>query len=359
MVRGEKHWCVDVRMPSGRKRQFFKSRSEADDVARGLQIDIGSSVAWASLTDRERADLAQLHREALGEGVTLALVLRQWRQWRAERPVESTMTLGDAVAECCRAKLASGRRPAYVEGLRGFLMAFGKGREAMPICRIGPPEVREWLARPMALSSRATWVNRLSALFAWAVRAGHMETNPCGSVERVRVETNPVECLTVDQCRDLLTWCRETWPKYLGLLSLQLLCGLRPDEAAQIEWPDVDLREATIRIDASKTKTRTRRIVQMTPAAAAWMKEAQRLGATLPMTHGKGRWFTRAMRERLKLKAWPVKLLRKTAASYLLAAWQDAGRVAEQLGHSAGVLLRNYRALVKRTDAERWLALRP
>jgi integrase len=89
------------------------------------------------------------------------------------------------------------------------------------------------------------------------------------------------------------------------------------------------------------------------------MREARRIDAVLPVPAMSGRRFTRAMRERLGLKVWPMKLLRKTAASYLMAAWQDAGRVAEQLGHSAGVLLRNYRALVKRADSERWLALRP
>ena len=358
-VRGVLRWCVDARLPSGRKRQFFDRRSEAEDVARGLQMDIGAGLAWASLTDRERADLAQLHREAMGEGVTLGLIVRQWRQWRAERPAESTLTLGNAVAQCCAAKGASGRRPAYVHGLRGFLRAFSKGREGTLLCRIGPAEVSEWISRPMALASRATWVNRLSTLFAWAVRAGHMTSNPCESVERIRVETNPVECLTVEQCAELLTWCRETCPRYLALLTLQLFCGLRPDEAEQIDWSDVDLAEGTVRIEAAKTKVRTRRIVQMTPAAVAWMREAKRVEAVLPVTAVSGRRFTRAMRERLRLKTWPVKLLRKTAASYLMAAWQDAGRVAEQLGHSAGVLLRNYRALVKRADAERWLALRP
>jgi integrase len=186
-----------------------------------------------------------------------------------------------------------------------------------------------------------------------------MQANPCESVERIHVETNPVECLTVEQCAELLTWCRETCPRYLALLTLQLFCGLRPDEAEQIAWSDVDLGEATVRIEAAKTKVRSRRIVQMTPVAVAWMREANRVKAVLPVVPIMGRKFTRRMRERLKLKRWPVKLLRKTAASYLMAAWQDAGRVAEQLGHSAGVLLRNYRALVKRADAERWLALRP
>lgn len=358
-VRGVLMWCVDAHLVTGRSRQFFPSKRAAETAASTIRDDNKAGAAWAGLTDRERAELASLHREAVAEGVTLAVVMRQWRQWRAERPVESKLTLGDAVHQCCAAKVASGRRPAYVEALRGFFRVFAKGREATPLSRIGPHEVREWISRPMSLGYRATWVARLSTLFAWAVRAGYLQSNPCDSVESIRVETNPVECLTVEQCADLLTWCRETCPRYLALLTLQLFCGLRPDEAEQIEWTDVDLTDGTVRIEAAKTKVRSRRIVQMTPAAVAWMRDAKRVKSVLPVTPVSGRRFTRAMRERLRLKRWPVKLLRKTAASYLMSAWQDAGRVAEQLGHSAGVLLRNYRALVKRADAERWLGLMP
>lgn len=352
-------WCVDVHLPSGRKRQFFTSRTEALQAAAHQRRELAAGAAWADISDRDRATLAALHREAELEGVTLADVFAEWRRLRRERPAVRPITLGAAVTLCCNEKAARGRRPIYVHNLRTQLARFAKGRETAPLAEIGPEAVRKWLEPIRNLGSQATWLNRLSALFSWAKRGGYITANPCESIERVRIETNPVECLAVEQCRDLLEWTRAERPKYLALLVLELLCGLRPDEAEKITWADVDLAGGTVTIDASKTKVRTRRIVQLTDSAKAWMGEAVWLKAELPVTDVSGRRHTRAMRERLELKAWPVKLLRKTAASYLMAAWQDAGKVADQLGHSPAVLLRNYRALVKRDEAERWLALRP
>ena len=291
--------------------------------------------------------------------MTLTDVFAEWRRLRRDQPKVKAITLRAAVNACCDEKAASGRRSIYVHNLRQQLARFAKGREDAPLSSIGQNAVREWLAQFKNLGTRATWMNRLSALFSWARRADYVTANPCESIERVRIETNPVECLTVEQCRNLLEWTRAERPRYLALLVLELLCGLRPDEAEKITWGDVDLAGGTVTIDASKTKVRTRRIVQLTDSAKAWLTEASRMKAELPVTDVSGRRHTRAMRERLGLKAWPVKLLRKTAASYLMAAWQDAGKVADQLGHSPAVLLKNYRALVKREEAERWLALRP
>ncbi len=359
MVRGAKTWCVDAHLATGRTRQFFGSKRAAEQAASALRADVNAGAAWATLSDRERAVLAALAKEAEVEGTTLSEVFAEWRQMKRDQPKVESIPLGKAIALCCQEKAASGRRGVYVENLRQQLGRFAKGREETSISAVGQSAIREWLAPVENLGSRATWLNRLSALFSWARRAGYVTANPCESIERVRIETNPVECLTVDQCRDLLEWTRAERPRYLALLVLELLCGLRPDEAEKIVWTDVDLGGGTVTIDASKTKVRTRRIVQFTDSAKAWMVEAKRLRSELPVTDVSGRRHTRAMRERLRLKAWPVKLLRKTAASYLMAAWQDAGRVADQLGHSPGVLLKNYRALVKREEAERWLAITP
>jgi integrase len=358
MVRGVEKWCVDAHLASGRTRQFFTVRRKAEEVAANLKADANAGATWTLLSDRERMVLAALSREAEAEGTTLSAIVAEWRQLKRDQPKTDSISLGKAIDLCCQEKAASGRRAVYVAGLRRFLCRFAKGRETTAIAAIGPADIREWLAPVSSLGYRATWLNRLSALFSWTKRAGYITANPCESIERVRIETNPVECLTVEQCRDLLEWTRAERPRYLALLVLELLCGLRPDEAEKITWADVDLAGGTVTVDASKTKVRTRRIVHLTESATAWIVEAVRLKAELPVPDVSGRRHTRAMRERLGLKAWPVKLLRKTAASYLMAAWQDAGKVADQLGHSPGVLLKNYRALVKREEAERWMKLR-
>ena len=63
-----------------------------------------------------------------------------------------------------------------------------------------------------------------------------------------------------------------------------------------------------------------------------------------------------------KILGWqgrPQDILRHTAASYWLAEWRDAGKVAHELGNSAGILLRHYRGVVTEEDTERFWAIRP
>jgi hypothetical protein len=53
-------------------------------------------------------------------------------------------------------------------------------------------------------------------------------------------------------------------------------------------------------------------------------------------------------------KVWPKDILRHTCASHWLAIVPDAQRIALQLGNSPAILLRHYRSIVTKEDAERF-----
>ena len=121
----------------------------------------------------------------------------------------------------------------------------------------------------------------------------------------------------------------------------------------------MDVQRRIITVDAAASKVRTRRIIHHLPCAKAWLAESERLQAQLPIKYGARMRIMRYVRDHLGLRSWPQDILRHTAASYWLAHRQDAGAVAHELGNSAGILLRVYRELVSREDAERWVGLRP
>lgn len=264
---------------------------------------------------------------------------------------------GAVLTDCVTAKRAAGRRERYLTNLKVMLSAFARGREVMRLASIRPKDVEDWVGLGSSINTRATRRNRLSTLFAWAVRAGHLNENPCDSLEAFSYEPKPITTLTVEQTESALTWTRDHRPRFLGWLVLALLAGMRPEEADKVEWSDI--AEGNVRLDAAKAKLRERRIVHLTDSARAWMDEAERLKSELPVTMSARRLYIESLRDHLGFKTWPVKILRKTCASNLLAAWQDAGKVADEMGHSVGVLLKNYRDLVPRERAEQWLALVP
>ncbi|HMF46809.1 MAG TPA: hypothetical protein VKE29_09060, partial [Candidatus Udaeobacter sp.] len=65
-------------------------------------------------------------------------------------------------------------------------------------------------------------------------------------------------------------------------------------------------------------------------------------------------------RERATLRAeWPQNALRHSFGSYHLAQFNDAAKLALEMGNSPSVIFRHYRQLVKPKQAERYWKLEP
>lgn len=350
--RGEARWVVD-RVEQGRRvREFFKSAQEAEAHAVGLRKQRAQAGdAWIRLSAAERAELIEVFAAARERNVSLRDV---WRDWCAAAPerAKATPTLAVAVASCLEAKRAAGRRERYLSALSAALGQFIRGREQVALGAITRREIQQHVEAVPALHSRATRLNRLSTLFSWAVRAGHLDANPCARIERVTPEHRPPLILTPEQAHQALAWTEAHWPRYLAWLALTLLAGVRPEEAEKTEWAAIAPEHVVIA--AQTSKVRWRRVVPLMPLATHWLAKARLAKAELPLVPVSLKRFRRRLRDELKLAKWPADLLRHTAASYLLAHHQDAGKVAQWLGNSPGVLLRHYRELVTKEGAARF-----
>lgn len=272
-------------------------------------------------------------------------------------------TLAGVISDLLAAKKSLRMSEAYIGSLRQYLAAFAKGRENLKINAIRSIDIDQWFSgRQEAPVTRNSNLGRLSALFSFAWRKGYIGENPCLKVEKLRVERKSPAHLSVEQCQAILEYTERDNPRFLGWLALCLFVGLRPEsEADIITWDEIDIDRQRIRIDSAKTKTHRARIVDLNqcPPAAAWLTRAKEVGSELPIPHTPRRRYLRKLRDALKLEEWPQDILRHTAATYLFARHQDAGKVAAFLGNSADILLRHYRALANQEEANRFFAIRP
>jgi integrase len=117
-------------------------------------------------------------------------------------------------------------------------------------------------------------------------------------------------------------------------------------------------RVALIEISANKSKTAAKRFIPIQPALEAWLAPYKnRRGSICPVNLRK---LLEADRQRGGIMAWPSNGLRHSFASYHLAHFQDAARLALELGHTnAHLVFRHYRELVKPQDAKRWWNIMP
>lgn len=266
------------------------------------------------------------------------------------------VSLGSAIASLLHAKTLANLRPQYIKSLRAYLAQFSRNRESLPVSTMDVFAIEDWFAsRNEGLSTRASNIGRLSALFSFCERRGWIQRNPCRMLERPRIDRRPPQILSPDQAQKLIRAVASRRPHMLPFFSLGMLAGVRPDEIARISWDAIDVERGLLTIDAAASKVRRRRLVRLESETTKLLKS----GGRLPVSRATRRRYQSFACAVLGFEEWPQDILRHTAASYLLARHGDAGKVALSLGNSPGILLRHYRELVRPEDCDAFWSISP
>lgn len=262
------------------------------------------------------------------------------------------ITIEEACESVLNAKAAEGLSRHYLTGLRQTVRRFALDHQTQLVRSIDHHCIECWLAsRNEVPSSRRSTMGRLQSLFGHLHKRGLISENPMRRLTIPRVRTVAPRVFSPAEARELLHDCRTRTPDLLGFLVIGLFTGVRPFEILDLTWSDLDLDRGTIRVD--RTKTGKRRIVPLEPAAKAWLAVCDRSIDLCPS------WSTVRRRRRELRPDWPQDILRHTAASYLLALHQDAGKVAFWLGTSPRILMQHYSELVSVDDCTAFWELRP
>lgn len=263
--------------------------------------------------------------------------------------------LGVLVDEIMASKERANRRPIYLAELRRSLERFKEGRESADPREISPDDIEAFFQENgFAMGTRVTMLGRLCTLFGYAVRRGYCEHNPVLRLERPVLEQKPPLILKPAEAETLLSFAG--YVSMLAYVVIGLFAGVRPIEIERLTWEDVDVGRGIIRVDAAASKVRRRRIIELEPNAVAWLKT---IDQSKPITPGQKRAKLRSLAMVLKKEWMPHDCLRHTAASFLMARYQDAGKVSSILGNSPSVLLNRYYELVSPEDAETFWNIRP
>jgi integrase len=293
--------------------------------------------------------------------------------------------LSAVVTETVESARAQGFRPRYIEELDRTLRKFAEGRESRPLSTITFLEIEAWLnARNGTCNGRASPSTynglraRLCALCSEAVRRGYIgpSENPMLRIRARRVHHGKPAFASPNEAHDLLWVCRKTDLRFVTWLAIGMFAGVRPEELEKLHWHAIDITRKTIVIDEEVSKVHQRRIIPMEPALVEWLKEFLRRNKGEPLhwivsvdgdrsdpkVMRRVKQFVRRHRRRLAERAgvkWRQNILRKTAATYLMALYENESKVAIMLGNSPKILLRHYRGLVHREECDAFWANTP
>jgi integrase len=269
------------------------------------------------------------------------------------------LTLRKAIDLLHAAKLASNRRPVYVNALVRTLKQSIKGFEDNPVSCFDAAKIETYLTRhKFCPITRRSVINRLSSFFSFAKKRKWIAANPVEEIERPILEWKAPCIFTPEQVERLFRSCQILWPDRLAFVTLCCFGGLRPTEAMQISKEYIDLENGTIRVEAGVSKIRQRRIVHLHPTAVLWLKHCLK-DSRLPIPDGARRWWMKDFARALGLKTWLQDGLRHTCASMWLAEKQDSGFVSMQLGNSQQILFRHYINLSTKEVAEKFWSIKP
>lgn len=267
------------------------------------------------------------------------------------------ITLLDALRQLETAKLAANRRGAYVKHLSFCVKTFSRFVGNVPLSSIGTEHVESWLlSKGKNPSSRQTYIARLSTLFEFSKRRRWISENPCFYLERVTIDQNAPSVLSSTEASLLWRECIQLKPSGSAWLALALYAGLRPEEAMALRWEQIDFEGKRIFIRAETSKVRYHRIVEPPEKAFRLLQIAKESRGQLPISNTTKKRLQRKLRAIMGWNSWPKDILRHTCASHWLAVVPDAQKIALQLGNSPAILLRHYRSIVTREDAEKFWA---
>ena len=272
------------------------------------------------------------------------------------KAVTGSRKVRDIVADLLAARASDGMSPRYLGDLRARLGRFVDSFGEEMIAALSASQIDEWLrGRRVGAVTRNTFRRRLAVLFSFAKRRGYVSENPIADVERAKERETEIEILSVGDVARLLE-CAS--PEMLPFWAIGAFAGLRRAEIERLTWSEVDFDADVIEVKALKAKTATRRLVTVQPNLRKWLVPYRtHAGPVCPVN------LQRKInddRERAGLLTeWPQNALRHSFGSYHLARFNDAAKLALEMGNSPATIFRHYRQLVKPKDAERYWNVAP
>jgi integrase len=253
--------------------------------------------------------------------------------------------------------------------------------------RLKPEHIQEWHGTLIEAGLSPRTVKHahklLHRVLADAVKAGAVSRNVASVFQPPAVEQEEIEILSPEQIANVLA--KLEGHTLFPIVSLALASGLRRGELLGLQWGDIDLDAATLRVERSVEETgaglrlkspktkRGRRNVKL-PAEAVAMLRAHKLqqmeirfalgmgkpdAATLVFSDVEGELLkphtvSRSWRRAVAAKKLPVvtfHALRHTHASMLIRAGVDILTISRRLGHSkAAITLDVYGHLIGGAD---------
>lgn len=358
-------WRVDMGVV-GAKRVFKHFPTETDArkfQKRCLEVEARKKPAdLRDLSDSMRhevlAALAKLrnHNATITQAVDFYL--------KHSRPATANATIGEVMEEFRKSKRKAGMSEKYIHSSwTTFFMPFKNHFMDCMISELTTETCEEYICKSKTWNptTKRSHIRHLSVLCNFAVKHGCMSCNPFAKVEKPRHPpgTSHHRVVTVGNVVKILQFAlNNDYKPECAALVLLLFCGVRTEEVARTTWNDIKLDEDTpvVHLHENMTKAGKSRVNAIPPNALEWLTLLRAKGPVVSASYeSRMRNLRRKAQAEFKQNSACISF-----ASYHMARFEDAPKTAFLLGHDNPTLLYNtYKALVTKTEAERYWTITP
>lgn len=340
-----------------RWRKFFRTKAEAERYAHLRRVDLSNhGMRGASLTQSQRAEYMDCCAKLAPYQIDLRAAVDILLPMLAVR--NRTVLVPVAVAELLKVKTHDGASRRHIEDLRSRLGQFARAFDDRTLASVTGPEIDRWLrSLSVAGLTRNHFRRVVGSLFAYGLLQGYCIENPVLKLAKAKVVSGRVGILTPDQTAQLLA---NAPLDAVAPLAIAAFAGLRRAELERLDWREIRLAKGLIEVRADKAKTARRRFVPIRPNLAEWLQSQAQLSGPVCPPNWQARFKEARQLSGLSGSNWPDNGLRHSFASYHAAHFQDAGRLAAELGHTTpSVIFQHYRELVEPEAAALYWQIQP
>lgn len=371
--RGRPRFSVSFHEGAQRRlRQFAdetEARAEAKLIAERLNAGQGDALA---LTGKDRDAYLFAVQKLKPFGMSLSTAIQEYLDakavgaplveaakffHRAHLQALPSRTIPQLVDDLLAAKAKDGASRAYLNSLRSYGKTFSRDFQ-LAVADVTTSDLDAWLrALDVSPRSRNNFRNNIVLIFNFARSAGFLPRDISTAAEATslaRKKESEIEVFTPSEITKLLAVADEV---ALPFLVLGGFVGLRSAEILRLEWRDIRWRERVVEVRSSVSKTRTRRLPPLTPAALSWLTAFRnRTGTVIPSADTARGALERAGKD--AGVAWKKNALRHSFGTYRMAVTQDAVRVSHEMGNSPAIVKEHYDRVVTKVEGRRWFAIR-
>jgi integrase len=358
-ARGRKRFVVDLRSLKGES-QFFSSydQDEAETVAKQKWVELqNGGIALASISDAIKTEAAKCAEILKPHGASLTEAVDHYV--KTVLSFRNAPTISEIIDDYLLSAKKNGRRTRTIMNLRSILGRFSKAFPDRKLSSITLPELEKYIDNPShGMRTRSHTKVKISQLYNFAIRKGWCSENLTKRLESITPEDKEVTFFTVEQAASILEHADDDM---LPPVAIGLFAGLRQSELNLLDWSAIKLSERVIRIAGKVAKKRSRGLVTISDTLADWITPyAKTQGKLIPFGQSKFEVQWRKLRKAAGVTENNPNGMRHSFGTYFYAMTGEINRTCVEMREkNPVVMLNHYRGLAKKSEGERYFALRP